>query len=227
MSKIEGDEGKLSTSADKGIIMKRAGLSTDLAAEVGNVSLDTRAGYVGRGTGAGPSGTSGPSLLTQLAPPNATMPMAVPGKGGAGDFGDGSSEMSIDQQSDESSNYPAAEKITVKIADLGNGESVCSMEVDEFFFFFFLIFFILATWIEHHFTDDIQTRQYRCPEVILGAKWGPSSDLWSVACIVRLSPLIDQFTPVSSFISSLNSSQVAITSSILRLGRGIAKTTTT
>ena len=41
-----------------------------------------------------------------------------------------------------------------------------------------------ATWVEHHFTDDIQTRQYRCPEVILGAKWGPSADIWSVACIV-------------------------------------------
>ncbi|KIM49939.1 hypothetical protein M413DRAFT_439057 [Hebeloma cylindrosporum] len=163
MSKIEGDEGKLSTSADKGITMKRGGPSTDLAAEVGNVSLDTRAGYVGRGTGAGPSGTGsgGPSLLSQLAPPNATRPMAVPGKAGAGDYGEGGSVMSIDQQSDESSNYPTLEKITVKIADLGN-----------------------ATWIEHHFTDDIQTRQYRCPEVILGAKWGPSSDLWSVACIL-------------------------------------------
>ena len=43
----------------------------------------------------------------------------------------------------------------------------------------------LATWIDHHFTDDIQTRQYRCPEVILGAKWGPSADIWSVACLVR------------------------------------------
>ena len=42
-----------------------------------------------------------------------------------------------------------------------------------------------ATWVEHHFTDDIQTRQYRCPEVILGAQWGPSADIWSVACIVR------------------------------------------
>lgn len=42
-----------------------------------------------------------------------------------------------------------------------------------------------ATWIEHHFTDDIQTRQYRCPEVILGAKWGTSADIWSVACLVR------------------------------------------
>ncbi|EEB87279.1 hypothetical protein MPER_15447, partial [Moniliophthora perniciosa FA553] len=30
--------------------------------------------------------------------------------------------------------------ITVKIADLGN-----------------------ATWVDHHFTEDIQTQQYRCP----------------------------------------------------------------
>ncbi len=35
-----------------------------------------------------------------------------------------------------------------------------------------MLTFYPATWIEHHFTDDIQTRQYRCPEVILGAKWG-------------------------------------------------------
>ncbi|KAF9957487.1 serine/threonine protein kinase, CMGC group [Mortierella alpina] len=50
--------------------------------------------------------------------------------------------------------------ITVKIADLGN-----------------------ACWENHHFTNDIQTRQYRSPEVILGAKWGPSTDVWSVACM--------------------------------------------
>ena len=37
---------------------------------------------------------------------------------------------------------------------------------------------------DHHFTDDIQTRQYRCPEVILGAKWGPSADMWSAACLI-------------------------------------------
>ncbi|ORZ23840.1 kinase-like domain-containing protein [Lobosporangium transversale] len=50
--------------------------------------------------------------------------------------------------------------INVKIADLGN-----------------------ACWEDHHFTNDIQTRQYRSPEVILGAKWGPSTDVWSVACM--------------------------------------------
>src|SRR3989440_972492 len=51
--------------------------------------------------------------------------------------------------------------ISVKIADLGN-----------------------ACWISHHFTNDIQTRQYRSPEVILGAKWGASTDVWSMSAMV-------------------------------------------
>jgi len=55
----------------------------------------------------------------------------------------------------------AIDKISVKIADLGN-----------------------ACWVSHHFTNDIQTRQYRSPEVILGAKWGASTDVWSMACMV-------------------------------------------
>ncbi|KAI1850950.1 hypothetical protein JX265_007275 [Neoarthrinium moseri] len=51
--------------------------------------------------------------------------------------------------------------INVKIADLGN-----------------------ACWVSHHFTNDIQTRQYRSPEVILGGKWGASTDVWSMAAMV-------------------------------------------
>lgn len=53
------------------------------------------------------------------------------------------------------------EKIRVKLADLGN-----------------------ACWTDHHFTTDIQTRQYRSPEAILGAKYGPNTDMWSVGCMV-------------------------------------------
>ena len=41
-----------------------------------------------------------------------------------------------------------------------------------------------ACWIHKHFTNDIQTRQYRCPEVLLGAKYSTSADMWSFACIV-------------------------------------------
>ncbi|KAL7414294.1 kinase-like domain-containing protein [Mrakia frigida] len=51
-------------------------------------------------------------------------------------------------------------RITVKIADLGN-----------------------ACWTDHHFTNDIQTRQYRSPEVILGSAWGATVDNWSAACL--------------------------------------------
>lgn len=49
----------------------------------------------------------------------------------------------------------------VKIADLGN-----------------------ACWTDKHFTEDIQTRQYRSPEVIIGLKYGTSVDIWSAACVI-------------------------------------------
>jgi len=50
--------------------------------------------------------------------------------------------------------------LEVKIADLGN-----------------------ACWEHHHFTEDIQTRQYRSLEVLLGAGYGPPADIWSCACM--------------------------------------------
>ncbi|KAJ3347400.1 serine/threonine protein kinase, CMGC group, partial [Kappamyces sp. JEL0680] len=51
--------------------------------------------------------------------------------------------------------------VRVKIADLGN-----------------------SCWTHKHFTMDIQTRQYRSPEVILGQKYDTSTDLWSFGCII-------------------------------------------
>ncbi|KAG7393952.1 SRSF protein kinase 2 [Phytophthora pseudosyringae] len=41
-----------------------------------------------------------------------------------------------------------------------------------------------ACWTTKHFTNDIQTRQYRCPEVILGRHYDTSADIWSMACFV-------------------------------------------
>ncbi|KAK4790110.1 hypothetical protein SAY86_017414 [Trapa natans] len=46
-----------------------------------------------------------------------------------------------------------------------------------------LVDFGNACWTYKHFTNDIQTRQYRCPEVILGSKYSTSADIWSFACI--------------------------------------------
>ena len=78
------------------------------------------------------------------------------------------SNISLDKNSknanlDKAIHDISQETISVKIADLGN-----------------------ACWTNHHFTDDIQTRQYRSPEVILGAKWGASTDIWSMAAMVSL-----------------------------------------
>jgi len=52
------------------------------------------------------------------------------------------------------------EDLKVKIADLGN-----------------------ACWVQHHFTEDIQTRQYRSLEVLIGSGYGTPADIWSTACM--------------------------------------------
>uniref|UniRef100_T1IKT2 non-specific serine/threonine protein kinase n=1 Tax=Strigamia maritima TaxID=126957 RepID=T1IKT2_STRMM len=50
--------------------------------------------------------------------------------------------------------------MSITIADLGNG-----------------------CWVDRQFSDVIQTRPYRSPEVILGVGYGPSADIWSTACM--------------------------------------------
>ncbi|CAD7930627.1 unnamed protein product [Amoebophrya sp. A25] len=40
-----------------------------------------------------------------------------------------------------------------------------------------------ACWTHTHFSDDIQTRQYRSPEVMIGSGYDTSSDIWSLACM--------------------------------------------
>ncbi|XP_047308382.1 SRSF protein kinase 2-like [Impatiens glandulifera] len=46
-----------------------------------------------------------------------------------------------------------------------------------------LVDFGNSCWTYKQFTADIQTRQYRCPEVLLGSKYSTPADLWSFACI--------------------------------------------
>ncbi|KAJ6693037.1 MITOGEN-ACTIVATED PROTEIN KINASE [Salix purpurea] len=46
-----------------------------------------------------------------------------------------------------------------------------------------LVDFGNACWTHKQFTSDIQTRQYRSPEVLLGSKYSTPVDLWSFACI--------------------------------------------
>jgi serine/threonine-protein kinase SRPK3 len=41
-----------------------------------------------------------------------------------------------------------------------------------------------ACWIDRHFTEDVTTRQYRAPEVIVGYPYTTAIDVWSLACMV-------------------------------------------
>ncbi|ONH67691.1 Protein kinase dsk1 [Cyberlindnera fabianii] len=41
-----------------------------------------------------------------------------------------------------------------------------------------------ACMVDRHFTNDIQTRQYRSPEILIESRWGASTDMWSVACVM-------------------------------------------
>jgi serine/threonine-protein kinase SRPK3 len=41
-----------------------------------------------------------------------------------------------------------------------------------------------SCWVDRHFSDDIQTRQYRSPEVLLHAGYDKTADIWSLACMV-------------------------------------------
>jgi serine/threonine protein kinase len=41
-----------------------------------------------------------------------------------------------------------------------------------------------ACWTHRHFSEDIQTRQYRAPEVIIGSKYDTSADIWSLGCMI-------------------------------------------
>ena len=50
---------------------------------------------------------------------------------------------------------------TIKLVDMGN-----------------------ACYIDNHFSDIIQTREYRSPEVIMNGDYDTSADMWSLACMV-------------------------------------------
>lgn len=124
-------------------VKRGVSLNADAVAEgVNNVTLESKASFVGRVPGA-----PGPSLLSQQAPAGAgpsglsqTKPAQVSpeasGSGSSPGEGEGlpGSVMSIDQRSVHSAEEEEGdltERITVKIADLGNGACDRSLGVER------------------------------------------------------------------------------------------------
>jgi serine/threonine-protein kinase SRPK3 len=102
--------------------------------------------------------SAGPSLLTQTAPHLHTSESSCPESPFA------SPESCSSPVSSSGDSLSPFHPVFIKIADLGN-----------------------ATPSKRHYTEDIQTRQYRSPEAIIGrSDWDHRVDVWSVACLVGL-----------------------------------------
>ena len=115
------------------------------------------------------SSSASASCSSQAASPEPAAALdaasaAAPGEAGAGGRAPGGrAEEGTDGEAGEGGTGPAGGAVPrrCKIVDLGN-----------------------ACWTYKQFTSDIQTRQYRSPEVVLGSKYSTSADLWSLACMV-------------------------------------------
>ncbi|KAI0322325.1 kinase-like domain-containing protein [Amylostereum chailletii] len=106
--------------------------------------------------------TSGPSLLSQTAPHNHAASRSRSRTPSSPSVSRDSSLSSTSTACSALSADAPFTPISIKIADLGN-----------------------ATPSKRHYTEDIQTRQYRSPEAIIGrSDWGCAVDVWSVACVV-------------------------------------------
>ncbi|UZJ54307.1 hypothetical protein CBS101457_003627 [Exobasidium rhododendri] len=175
--KSEDSGGQASNSSNTGMTSEREQTAESIGQ--GMEQMTTKESF-GSKTPAHVTAPKGPSLLSQQAPAHKVEGVVGPA-GSSQDLSSSSTSSAISMDTSvESHQHPRAvaagdptilpppppydpntlETITVKIADLGN-----------------------ACWVDHHFTNDIQTRQYRCPEVILGAKWGTSADMWSAGAM--------------------------------------------
>lgn len=108
------------------------------------------------GSGGPVSGAAPPPLARRASPP---PPLAPPPPPRAPPGGGGASGPALPTPSGPPFLPPVS--TACKIVDLGN-----------------------ACWTYKQFTSDIQTRQYRCPEVLLGARYSTPADVWSLACIL-------------------------------------------
>ncbi|KAI0359012.1 kinase-like protein [Trametes cingulata] len=105
---------------------------------------------------------AGPSLLTQTAPHNLTPQRSASICSQHPNSPQSPPSQLLDTLPELPDPIPPPLPISIKIADLGN-----------------------ATPTRKHYTEDIQTRQYRAPEAIVGrTDWGATADIWSVACVV-------------------------------------------
>uniref|UniRef100_A0A8C7YB31 non-specific serine/threonine protein kinase n=1 Tax=Oryzias sinensis TaxID=183150 RepID=A0A8C7YB31_9TELE len=102
-------------------------------------------------------------IHTDIKPENILLclqPQSLPSPAGSSSLCRLSAGMKARTSEKEQFASRSLKEVTVKISDLGS-----------------------SCWVYKHFCEEIQTRQYRSLEVLLGSEYGPPTDIWSVACM--------------------------------------------
>lgn len=76
----------------------------------------------------------------------------------------------------------AAAKISARRESMGDAATKPERSLDGIDVRCKIVDFGNACWVDKPFTDEIQTRQYRAPEVVLQSGYSFSVDMWSFAC---------------------------------------------
>ncbi|XP_030464417.2 uncharacterized protein LOC115683905 [Syzygium oleosum] len=76
----------------------------------------------------------------------------------------------------------AAAKISARRESMGDASTKPERSLDGIDVRCKIVDFGNACWVDKPFTDEIQTRQYRAPEVVLQSGYSFSVDMWSFAC---------------------------------------------
>lgn len=90
--------------------------------------------------------------------------------------------MESEQVSSAEEDLSAAVGLSVRLTDFGTGKLPLPWLVVVVDFGFDVPF--LASWFDKHLTEWIQPQMLRAPEVILGAKWDSSVDIWNLGSVV-------------------------------------------
>uniref|UniRef100_A0A6Q2XL95 non-specific serine/threonine protein kinase n=1 Tax=Esox lucius TaxID=8010 RepID=A0A6Q2XL95_ESOLU len=168
-----GSVGKISKNKKKKLKKKQKRQTELLERRMLEIEALEREAEKQRVTG-GPNGEEGPNSPKHAHLNAALGPAVAPGESDDEDDDDDDDDGEEEEEVEGERERPTraadllvnpldprnADTLRVKIADLGN-----------------------ACWVHKHFTEDIQTRQYRSIEVLIGAGYSTPADIWSTACM--------------------------------------------
>jgi serine/threonine-protein kinase SRPK3 len=128
------------------------------------------------GVSPSPAADASSSPATPSEPTSDSAAAAATTSGGEEDKAPATNEVEMEEKTEKEKETEAEKK--------SSNAATSGLSLDPAEYSVKIVDFGNACWTHKHFTDDIQTRQYRSLEAIVGAKYSTPVDMWSMACIV-------------------------------------------